>query len=273
MRCRQYRSFHATTLGALVCVVVALPLLAAESPLGKITVNGTGSTEIKPDMAEFHTSVTGNATLAADTIRKYRENRRRAFELLHKLDVKGLVVDGRGPVVNSVTANNNQQNGGVMFNFNINGGTAQAVGMNCTEMLVVRVPQIDRMKQENVIDAVVKVLDVCKDAGLTIASVEFKSTQMEAHKAAALRAAVDAARHKAELLAGLAHARVGPVLSIQETSAVPTGLENLNQAAADSYATAAALNGMNIEVSASNPLAAITVRATVNVEFALERGN
>ena len=159
-------------------------LVAAEPPQGKISVNGIGTAEIKPDVAEVHTSVVGNATLAADAIKKYRENRRRQFELLHKSDVKGLVVEGRGPLVTSVTTNNNQQNGAVFFNFNGAGqANPQAVGMNCTESLVIRVPQIDRMKHEDVIDAVVKILDVCKDAGMIVASVEFKSSQMETHKA------------------------------------------------------------------------------------------
>jgi uncharacterized protein YggE len=271
MQRQRHRSLRVTILGAIVCVALPQLLVAAEPPQGKISVNGIGTAEIKPDVAEIHASVTGNATLASDAIKKFRENRRRAFELLHKLDIKDLVVEGRGPLVNSVVANN-QQNGGVNFNFNINGGTAQAIGMNCTESLIVRVPQIDGMKQEDVINAVVKILDVCKDAGMTVASVEFKSTQIETHRTAAIRAAVDTARHKAELLASLAHARVGPILSIQETAAAPTGLENLAQAAADSDATGA-LNGMNIQVAASNPLAAITVRAAVNVEFALERSN
>ncbi|HEX4072130.1 MAG TPA: SIMPL domain-containing protein [Planctomycetaceae bacterium] len=273
MQRQRHRSLYVKIFGALVCATLAHPLVAAEPPQGKISVNGIGTAEIKPDVAEVHTSVVGNATLASDAIRKYRDNRRRAFELLHKSDVKGLVVEGRGPLVTSVTTNPNQQNGAVFFNFNGAGqANTQTVGMNCTESLVVRVPQIDRMKHEDVIDAVVKILDVCKDAGMIVASVEFKSTQMETYKTSAIRAAVDAARHKAELLAGLAHARVGPVLSIQETSAAQAGLENLVQAASDSD-TVGTINGMNIQVAASNPLAAITVRAAVNVEFALERGN
>jgi uncharacterized protein YggE len=144
--------------------------------------------------------------------------------------------------------------------------------MNCTESLVVRLPQIDRMKDEDVINAIVKVLDKCKDAGMTVGSVQFKSTQMETSKAAAVRAAVQAARQKAELLASLSQARVGPVVSIQETSASPGGLENLAQQAADSDENVAA-NGLNIQVTSSSPLTAIVVRATVNVEFALKRGN
>ena len=95
---------------------------------------------------------------------------------------------------------------------------------------------------------------------------------METSKAAAVRAAVQAARQKAELLASLSQARVGPVVSIQETPPSPGGLENLAQQAADSDENVAA-NGLNIQVTGSSPLTAIVVRATVNVEFALERGN
>jgi uncharacterized protein YggE len=262
-------------LGALLlCAAAFAGSLRAAEARGKITVEAAGTISVKPDVAEIRTAVAGNATLAADAVKKFRHNRRRAFELLNKLEVKGLVVEGRGPVITSVAVNNNQQAGGVFVNFNLNvAGQAnqQATGMNCTESLVVRLPQIDRMKDEDVISAIVKVLDACKDAGMTVASVQFKSTQMESNKAAAVRAAVQAARQKAELLASLAQARVGPVVSIQETSPAPSGLENLAQQAADSDENLAA-NGLNIQVSSSSPLTAIVVRATVNVEFALERG-
>jgi len=263
-------------LGGLLLCAAALagPLCAAETR-GKITVEATGTISVRPDVAEIRTAVTGNATLAADAVKKFRDNRRRAFELLNKLEVKGLAVEGRGPLITSVTANNNQQAGGVFVNFNLNiAGQAnqQVAGLNCTESLVVRLPQIDRMKDEDVINAIVKVLDKCKDAGMTVASVQFKSTQMETSKAAAVRAAVQAARQKAELLASLSQARLGPVVSIQETSPSPGGLENLAQQAADSDENVAA-NGLNIQVTSSSPLIAIVVRATVNVEFALERGN
>ena len=261
----------------LVAAALCDPLDAAESPRGKITVSGTGTTEVKPDVAEVHTSVTANAALAADAVKKFRENRRRAFELLHKLAIKDLGIEGRGPIITSVAANNNQQAGGMMFNFNVNGAgvqaNQQASGMNCNESLVIRVPRIDRLEDEDVINTLVQVIDACKDAGMVVAGVQFKSTRMETGKATAIRSAVDAARQKAELLAGLSHARVGPVISIQETSVAPGGLENLAQAVADSDNDSVTWNGLNIQATSSTPLAKITVRAAVSVEFALERGN
>ena len=262
-------------LGALVCAALAHPLVAAEPPPGKITVNGTGTAEVKPDVAEIHTAVTGNATMAADAIKKFRENRRRAFELLHKLDIKGLGIEAKGPVITSIAANNNQQADRVFFNFNVNGAgqaNPQAAGMNCNESLVVRLPQIDRMKHEDVVDAVVKVLDACKDAGMTVSSVQFKSTQMNANKTAAVRAAAAAARQKAELLASLSHARVGPVVSIQEAPVASGTNDNTLQQAFEGEENGT-LNGLNIQVSSSSPLTSIVIRASVNVEFALERSN
>ncbi len=257
--------------GLLVCAAAcAGPLVAAESR-GKITVEAAGSVLAKPDVAEVRTTVNGNATLAADAVRKFRDNRRRAFELLHKLDLKGLVIEGRGPVIASNSGNNAQQGGGFMFNNIVVQANPASTGINCTEPLVVRLSSIDRMKDEDVINAVVKILDACKDGGMTVSSVQFKSTQMESNKAAAVRAAVQAARQKAELLAGLAHARVGPVVSIQETAVVAAQNENPQQVAdADETVT---VNGMNVQVTSSSPLTAIVVRAAVNVEFALERGN
>jgi uncharacterized protein YggE len=275
MRFGRQRSLRPTVLCVLCCAALAHGLVAAEPPRGRITVTANGTTEVKPDVAEVNTAVTGNATLASDAIRKYRENRRRALELFHKLDVKNLVVEERGPAVTSVAGNNNQQAAGVLFNFNVNGAVQanpQAAGINCTESLVLRLPQIDRMKREDVLDAIVKMLDTCKDAGMTVGSVQFKSTKMEASRAAAVRAAVDAARQKAELLANLSHARAGAVLSIQENSPAPGGLENLAQAVAEAGEVSTA-DGVNLQVAASTALAAITLRAAVTVEFELERGH
>jgi len=257
--------------GLLVCAAAcAGPLVAAESR-GKITVEAAGSVLAKPDVAEVRTTVNGNAALAADAVRKFRDNRRRALDLLHKLDLKGLVIEGRGPTLTSNSGNNAQQGGGFMFNNIVVQANATSTGINCTEPLVVRLSSIDRMKDVDVIDTVVKIVDACRDGGMTVSSVQFKSTQTESNKAAAVRAAVQAARQKAELLAGLAHARVGPVVSIQETAVVAAQNENPQQAAdADETVT---VNGMNVQVTSSSPLTAIVVRAAVNVEFALERGN
>src|ERR1700685_3842640 len=97
--------------GLLFCAAVfAGPLVAGESR-GKITVEAAGTVSVRPDVAEVRTAVTGNATMAADAVKKFRDNRRRAFELIHKSGLKGLVIEGRGPLITSNVANNQQQAG------------------------------------------------------------------------------------------------------------------------------------------------------------------
>jgi uncharacterized protein YggE len=243
---------------------------AAETP-GKITVEGVGTTVVKPDIAEIRTTLTGSAALAADAEKKYREHRRRALEMLNKLPFK-LAIEARGPAIGSGM----QQNGGqgfVMWNNVVVQNNQQPTGFIFAEPLVIRLSSIDGMKDEEVLASLVKVLDTAKDAGMAVSGVQFKSSKMESSKTSAVRAAVESARQKAELLAGLAHARAGSVLSIQDTTP-NAGADNSQQQATDTddQNTINVMNMMNMQaVGGMSRLSPIVVRASVNVDFALER--
>lgn len=243
----------------------------AETP-GKITVEGVGTAVVKPDIAEVRTTLTGSAPLASDAVKKYREHRRRALEMLHKLPFK-MVIEARGPAIGSGM----QQNGGqgwVMWNNVVMQNNQQSTGFVFAEPLIIRLPAIDGMKDEEVLASVVKVLDAAKDAGMAVSGVQFKSTKMDSSKTAAVRAAVEAARQKADFLAGLAHARVGSVLSIQDTTP-NTGNENAQQQVTDvdDQNTVNVMSMMNMQtIGGMSRLSPIVLRASVNVEFALERG-
>jgi len=245
-------------------------LRAGETP-GKITVEGAGTALVKPDVAEIRTTLSGSANLASEAEKKYRDHRRRALELLHQLRFKEMAIEERGPAIAPSVAVNGQQGFVVWNNVVVQGGNQQSTGFNFVEPLVIRLPSIDRMKNDEVIGDVVKILDAAKDAGMPVAGVQFKSTRIEASRTAAIRAAVEAARQKAELLASLSHARVGPILSIQETTPAAVGNDNAQPQVADAD-EAIALANLNIQAAGMSRLSAIVVRATVNVEFALERG-
>jgi uncharacterized protein YggE len=262
-----------TALCSLLIGAVGNPTTraGADTP-GKITVEGVGTTIVKPDVAEVRTTLTGSASLASDAEKKYREHRRRALEMLHKLPFK-LVIEARGPAIGSGM----QQNGGqgfVMWNNVVVQNNQQSTGFVFAEPLIIRLPGIDGMKDEEILASVVKVLDTAKDAGMAVSGVQFKSTKMESSKTAAVRAAVDAAHQKAGFLAGLAHARVGSVLSIQETTP-NMGNDNSQQQVMDTddQNTINVMNMMNMQaIGGMSRLSPIAVRASVNVEFALERG-
>ena len=191
--------------------------------------------------------------------------------MLNKLPFK-LVIEARGPAIGSGM----QQNGGqgfVMWNNVVVQNNQQASGFVFAEPLVIRLPSIDGMKDEQVLATLVKVLDTAKDAGMAVSGVQFKSTKLESSKTAAVRAAVEAARQKAELLAGLAHARVGCVISIQD-STPNIGNDNTQQQAMDTddQNTINVMNMMNMQaIGGMSRLSPIVVRASVNVDFAFER--
>src|SRR5579863_9619498 len=167
-----------SVIGRLVLLAVALTrVVCAEEPAGKIAVEAVGTASVKPDVAEVQALVSGNATLAADAIKKYRDNRRRAFELLDQLKLKDLLIEGHGPGVNTNVVNNGQQ-GGVLMIGNVvmqPNGQGPVPGITFAESLVIRLRSIDRMKDEDVVNAVVKILDAAKDAGMQISGVQFSS--------------------------------------------------------------------------------------------------
>lgn len=254
----------------LACGMVFTGSLRGGETPGKITVEGVGTAVARPDVAEIRTTLSGSAALASEAQKKFRDQRRRALDLLHRLDFKAMMIEERGlAIAPNFTANGQQQF--VMWNNVVVQGNTQSAGFNFVEPLVIRLPEIDRMKEDEVVSAVVKILDASKDAGMQVAGVQFRSTRIESTKAAAVKAAVEAARQKAELLAGLSHARVGPILSIQETTPAPGGDNGQQQQAADPDESLALAN-LNIQVAGMSRLSATLVRATVNVEFALERG-
>lgn len=263
---------------ALCCALIGAWAARTESAppatSGKITVEGVGTTVVKPDVAEIRTTLTGSASLASDAEKKYRDHRRRALEMLHKLPFK-LAIEARGPAIGSSM----QQNGGQAFvmwnNVVMQNNNQQSTGFVFAEPLIVRLTGIDVMKDDEVLAAVVKVLDTAKDAGMAVSGVQFRTTKMESSRAASVRAAVEAARQKATLLAELAHARVGSVLSIQDTTPNIVAGENAQQQVIDSddQNTINLMSMMNMQaMGGMSRLSSIVVRASVNVDFALEGG-
>lgn len=239
----------------------------------KITVSAVGSVSVKPDVAEVSALLKSSASMASEALKKFRANRRRAVERFKDLKLKDLTVEGSGPTILSSNPNEQQQ-GVVFFNGNANVNPEASV-MNVMESLVIRLPALDRMKDDEVIDAVIKIVDAAKDAGLSLTGVQFRSSKLAATKTVAVQAAMQAARQKAELLAAAANVRLGPVLAVQQIEA--SNVENGQVVTAEDEVVAAGGNvsflvNQQVNVMGSKPLALTSVRASLNVEFALERG-
>src|SRR4051812_24658852 len=183
-----------------------------------ISVAGSGEVKAKPKVVEINATVTGDAELAADAIVKYRDARRRAVDALNGLKLEGLKIDSNGfSVAQGVDAAQMQ----AMMQGNAAPAGKQRVSI--TEQLKLNLTVLDRYKDEELMDTVLKVLDTGRDAGLVIGRtpprnyyemqmyynnggasqgnlVTFKLIDTDALREQAYKMAMDDAKKKAERL-------------------------------------------------------------------------
>lgn len=265
-------------LGALCCGAYAACAAAADGP--GITVAGTGHVEAMPDVLELAATVSGKAALAGDAAEKYRGNKRRALEALGRLNIEGVSVEGSGLAVNSGNAAN------AMAALQAGQANQPKVADSVTveERLTIRLSGIDAMSAENLLQAVSRMVDVAKDAGLAVgggpvsmfqvqfrgnkpaALVIFRLSKVEAVRKKAYAAALQQARSKADYLAVQAGLRLGDIVAIRETPAPAGG------GAQDGVSAYLALFGVR---SSDQPeytmteLKSVPVTVNLDVQFAI----
>jgi uncharacterized protein YggE len=211
-----------------------------------ISVAGSGEVKAKPNVVEINAGVTGEAELAADAIVKYRDSRRRAVEALNGLKLEGLKVESGGFAVNQGIDSAQAQ---AMMQGNMAPAGKSRVTVN--EQLKLTLSGLDKLKDEELMDTVLKVLDTGRDAGLQIGRpnprnyyemqmmynsgqasgglVAFKLTDPDSLREQAYKQAMEDARKKAERLAALAGVKLGRITSVKEAVQVNSG--NPQQAA------------------------------------------
>ena len=268
-------------------VIIALSLIAlgggiaaAADEIDRITVTAAGTASVQPDVAEVRASVTGSAAMAADALKKFRDNRRRAIEAIKKLKLDNLSVEAGGISMSSTNAN--AQRVVQMFGGNQNAGTPGHVTV--TENLVIRLSSIDRMKEGEPAKAVTAMIDAAKDAGLTLGGgaggmqsdlVRFRSTKLEDARAAAVQSAMQSARRKADALAAQSKAKIVRVVSSREIAPAPAASSNSGM---PNWFMMMAMSEMGASGSgepdeaASNELKPIPVNVTIEVQFAAAGG-
>ncbi len=241
--------------GLLLALVGAVGEAAAQEVVpgggGGISVAGSGEVKGKPTVVESTATVSGDAELAADATVKYRDARRRAVEALGGLKLEGLKIEPGGFAVNQSVDSAQAQ---AVMQGNAAPGGKQRIAV--TEQLKITIIGLDKLKEDELMDTVLKVLDTGRDAGLVIGRpsprnyyemqayynsggggtgnlVNFKLTDTEALREQSYKAAMEDARKKAERLAALAGVKLGRVVSIKE--AVSVGGNNPQNAVMAAY--------------------------------------
>jgi uncharacterized protein YggE len=278
----------------ITCWIVALLLLAftpvtraQQAPPGGagdgISVAGTGEAKGKPTAVEISATVSGDAELAADAIVKYRDTKRRAVEALEGLKLEGLKVESGGFAINQGMDAAQQQ---AMMQGNAVAGTGKQ-RVTVTEQIKVVLGGLDKLKDEELMDTVLKVVDTGRDGGLQIGNqprnyyemqmyynngrgntslVNFVIPDGDALRDAAYKAAMGDARKRAERLASLAGVKLGRILSVRDQGAVA-----MNPQAAQIYAMTGQMPDSPQQLS-SGVFTEIPVRVNLAVQFEIVAG-
>jgi hypothetical protein len=227
----------------LVAAWLALPGEAPPGPAGPapgpagIEVTGAGEATLKPDTVVIRGDLTVSAESANDALTKYRDSRRRAVKMLEDLGIPGFSIAGPGPTISVGFAMNDRAAFRNMFD-----GSGETVEPKAIahETLVARITGLTDL--DSGANAVVKVLDKAKEAGVKIGSDSLNpyevnwmgfaqaaqrkerpdvavayvvSDPAKAEEAACAKAMEDA-RRRAEMLARLAGRKLGPPTTISQ---------------------------------------------------------
>jgi uncharacterized protein YggE len=279
---------------AILLAFLAAPLARAaeESPEGPgsnggsgISVAGTGEVKGKPTVVEIGANVAGEAELAADAIVKYRDARRRAVEALNGLKLAGLKVDSGGFAVNQGVDSAQAQ---AIMQGNAAPGGKQRVTVS--EQLKLTLTGADKMKDEELMDIVLKILDTGRDAGLQIGRpgprnyyemqmfynngggqqgslVAFKLVEPDAMREQAYKAAMDDAKKKASRLANLAGVKLGRIVSVKDAVAI-NGANSQNAAMMAMYGVIAPQEANELS---SGVFKEISVKVNLAVQFEIAK--
>ena len=195
-----------------------------------ITVQGTGEVYAVPNAVEIDLRTGATAEIAADSLVKFRDAKRRMREAYDALKLSGLTLDEMGL---SLSVGNPEAAMNAMRGMPTTAGVRNEVQVQSTFRL--RLTGIDKLESEQVLETVGKLLDVAQDAGGSLgpspadvnmayrygmspsgSAVRFIVQDLDTLRESAYEKAVADARLRAKRLARLNGVRLGGVLGVRE---------------------------------------------------------
>lgn len=254
-----------------------------------ITVNGVGTVRARPTVVEVTGTVAGEAELAADARVKYRDNKKKALAAFDGLKIADLTVESVGSeVVETTDAAAAQRMANGM------GGDAGKSKVRVTDRLRITLKGADKLDPEKLMDAVLRVVDAARDAGLEVAAplssngnyyemqaraqagtpvVVFKIPDTSALRDEAYKRAVADAKSRAGKLAELTDVKLGTVRSVIDNGSGGTGQQSSGSDSSASvvYTVTPGVNAAPVEGVASGTFAEVAVSVKVQVQFEIAK--
>ena len=224
---------------ALACILATgfVTTGSAQVPQGfgdnRIMVTGVGELRARPDTVELAVRVSGDAELSDDAMVKYRSAKKAAEDAVAALKLANLTMESQGFSLAGGMDQREQQR-------RIHGGqppTNLRLQVQYSGVLRIRLSEVDKMGQDELMKAVGKLVDVAQDAGISIISGPAQSdnpysssmTRMQAApfllfirqnldelREQAYTKAMDDARQRAARLAKLSGRELGQVITANE---------------------------------------------------------
>jgi uncharacterized protein YggE len=230
----------------VLVLAIAVPLVFSAAALGDdgIVVHGTGSASTRPTQIEMSATLTGEAELAADARVKFRDAKKRAQAAIASLKEPELSMLPGGLSVGTGVGANAQM---MMMRGMAVPNTPQSVRLSEVSRIVLA--NTDKLEPDEMLDKLLKIIDVAKDAGLQIgpaparnyyemqvraqegaegiATVSFKLPDSTALREKAYKVAIEDAKSKAQSLAELSGVKLGRIVSVREDAAGAANVESM----------------------------------------------
>jgi len=257
------------TAASVVALTLPCAVCAEERA---VTVSATGEVKTRPTTVEISLLATGSAELSSDALVKYRTSVRRTLDAFSKLKIENLKIDQEDLTVGGQGRHNDGADYVVVAPPGAE-ATAHAP-VSISRALRLRLSGVQDLKEDQLIDTIVRLVDVAKDSGNTIvgdgsqAMVSFSVDKADALRDKASQAAFVQARERAAKYAALAGARLGDVLSVEEVASDASDVSMMweNPYGGQSPAYFSSADSRKI---ISQSLGEIPVRVTLRVRFAM----
>lgn len=280
---RRSRPWRSRFLAAAFAAAVASHALAA-APESGITVTGAGEAKAKPTLIEMSAVISADAELTADAMVKFSDAKKKSLGAIENLKLANLKIEPQGIAVNNAVDQQAQMR---MMNGIMDNNAAGKSKTQVSEAVKLTVGDIEKMQPAEITELIMKVIDTGRDAGLSIGPptpsnyyqmqiamqsgqgnslAMFKLANPDALRDQAYQAAMTEAKKKAERLATLAGARLGPVIAVQEGDSLENQQVNVYR-----YIYGNAGTSDNKGEPSSSTFGDIRLKVTLTVQFAIEK--
>jgi uncharacterized protein YggE len=219
-------------------ILSALALLFAINSIARaddpgISVSGTATIKAKPTELQIVGTISGEGEVANDASVKFHDLRKKALAALDGLKNPDLSVESLGSDVHD--SMDPQQQMRMMQGQSTDTGKVRT---QISERLCIKLKNIDKLEADKLLESTLKLVDTCRDAGLSVGStptnyyqwqmqqnngggggdalVQFKIPDTTDLQNQACKQAIEDARAKAQRIADMTGVKLGKVLSVKD---------------------------------------------------------